>query len=81
MTRENKGTADNVIRNDAADLYWLAYLSTGHQDLSIEIAADAAVSRDEDRPFFTDWMRGWQRRLIIGRALAAIWLRSTASGN
>jgi DNA-directed RNA polymerase specialized sigma24 family protein len=58
--------------NDVADLYWLAFLLTGRQDLSIEIASDAAVSTDYAKPLFSDWMRGWQRRLIIGRALTAI---------
>jgi DNA-directed RNA polymerase specialized sigma24 family protein len=66
-----KNTEDS--RNDAAaDLYWLAFLLTGRQDISIDIAADTAVSGDYASPFFADWMRGWQRRLVIGRALNAI---------
>jgi len=60
------------IKKHAADLYWLAFLLTERQDLSIEIASDTAVSGDYASPFFTDWMRGWQRRLVIGRALSAI---------
>jgi DNA-directed RNA polymerase specialized sigma24 family protein len=60
------------IRKGAADLYWLAFLLTGRQDLSVEIASDTAVSADYSSPFFSDWMRGWQRRLVIGRALTAI---------
>ncbi len=70
MTETAKNTQD--IRKDAADLYWLAFLLTGRQDISIDIAADAAVSQDDANPFFADWMRGWQRRLVIGRALTAI---------
>jgi DNA-directed RNA polymerase specialized sigma24 family protein len=67
-------TAENTedIRKDAADLYRLAFLLTERQDLSIEIASDTAVSADYASPLFTDWMRGWQRRLVIGRALTAI---------
>jgi DNA-directed RNA polymerase specialized sigma24 family protein len=65
-------TTENDTRNHVADLYWLAFLLTGHEDLSIEIAADTAVSGDYASPFFSDWMRGWQRRLVIGRALSAI---------
>src|SRR5580658_4080331 len=65
-------TTENDTRNHVADLYWLAFLLTGHEDLSIEIAADTAVSGDYASPFFSDWMRGWQRRLVIGRALTAI---------
>ncbi|MGB6946044.1 MAG: hypothetical protein WBE37_26830 [Bryobacteraceae bacterium] len=60
------------IRKDAADLYWLAFLLTERRDLSIEIASDTLVSEDDASPFFTDWMRGWQRRLVIARALTAI---------
>ena len=59
-------------RNHVADLYWLAFLLTERQDLSIDIAADTAVSGDDASPFFGEWMRGWQRRNVIGRALTAI---------
>jgi DNA-directed RNA polymerase specialized sigma24 family protein len=67
-------TAENTedIRKDAADLYWLAFLLTERQDLSIDSAADTAVSDDDASPFFAGWMRGWQRRLVIGRALSEI---------
>jgi hypothetical protein len=60
------------IKKAAADLYWLAFLLTGRRDISFDIAADAAVSRDDANPFFADWMRGWQRRLVIANALTAI---------
>jgi hypothetical protein len=67
-------TAENIetTRKDAADLYWLAFVLTESQDLSIDIAADIAASEDQRSPLFADWMRGWQRRLVIGRALTAI---------
>jgi DNA-directed RNA polymerase specialized sigma24 family protein len=71
MTTETAKNKDDS-RNHVADLYWLAFLLTGRQDISIDIAADTAVSADYASPFFTDWMRGWQRRLVIGRALTAI---------
>jgi hypothetical protein len=70
MIEAAKNTED--IRKDTADLYQLAFLLTERQDLSIDIAADTAVSDDYTSPFFTEWMRGWQRRLVIGRALTAI---------
>lgn len=60
------------IRNAAADLYWLAFLLTGRQDIGIEIASDVVVSGGDASPFFAHWMGGWQRRLVIGRALSAI---------
>src|ERR1700733_8478729 len=56
----------------AVDLYWLAFLLTGSRDISIDIAADAAVSEDDTNPFFTDWIHGWQRRLVIAKGLTAI---------
>ena len=67
-------TAENTedIRNDAADLYWLAFVLTERQDLSIDLAAETAASGDYESPFFADWMRGWQRRNVIATALTAI---------
>jgi DNA-directed RNA polymerase specialized sigma24 family protein len=68
------GTVKNTedIRKVATDLYWLAFLLTERQDLSVDIAAETAMSSDDASPFFAEWMRGWQRRLAIGRALTAI---------
>jgi hypothetical protein len=60
------------LKSDATDLYWLAFLLTGRRDVSIDIAADAAVSEDYPNSFFADWMRDWRRRLVIGQALTAI---------
>jgi len=58
--------------NDTDDLYWLAFLLTGRRDMSIDIAADAAASAGSANRFFADWMQGWRRRLVIGKALSAI---------
>jgi DNA-directed RNA polymerase specialized sigma24 family protein len=58
--------------SEAADLYLLAFLLTGRRNVSIDIAADAAVSEDYPNSFFADWMRDWRRRLVIGKALTAI---------
>jgi DNA-directed RNA polymerase specialized sigma24 family protein len=67
---EMKNAAD--IKKGAVDLYWLAFLLTGRQDTSIDIAADAAASWDYANQFFEDWMRNWQRRLVMAKALGAI---------
>jgi len=69
MTTENEKILDDAKKH-VADLYWLAFLLTERQDLSIEIASDAVSAHDASP--FADWMRGWQRRLVIGRALSAI---------
>jgi hypothetical protein len=60
------------IKKAAVDLYWLAFLLTGRRDFSIDIAVDAAASSDYANRFFEDWMRDWQRRLVIAKALGAI---------
>jgi len=66
-------TAENTdIRQRAVNLYRLAFLLTGREDISVEIASDITVSGDYASPLFGDWMRAWQRRLVIGKALAAI---------
>jgi DNA-directed RNA polymerase specialized sigma24 family protein len=70
VTEAAKNTED--IKRDAADLYSLALLLTGRRDVSVDIAADAAVSEDNPNSFFADWMRNWRRRLVIGQALTAI---------
>ena len=60
------------MSKDAIDLYWLAFLLTGCPDISVDIAADTAVSHDYANPFFASWMRVWARKIVIGKALAAI---------
>ena len=60
------------MSKDAIDLYWLAFLLTGCPDISVDIAADTAASHDHANPFFASWMRAWARKIVIGKALAAI---------
>jgi hypothetical protein len=60
------------IEKTAADLYWLAFLLTGRRDISVDIAADAAGSEDYENPFFSGWMHGWRRRLVVAKALTAV---------
>lgn len=57
----------NEIEKAVDDLYWLAFLLTGHRDISVDIAADAVSSADTENPFFADWMRSWARRLVIAQ--------------
>src|SRR5580658_5595203 len=60
------------IQKTAVDLYWFAFLLTGRRYISVDIAADAAAAWDYANLFFEDWMRNWQRRLVIAKALGAI---------
>jgi DNA-directed RNA polymerase specialized sigma24 family protein len=69
-TEATKSAED--LRRDATDLYWLAFLLTGRRDVSIDIAANAALSEDYPNSFFADWMSEWRRRLVIGHAVTAI---------
>jgi DNA-directed RNA polymerase specialized sigma24 family protein len=51
------------------DLYWLAFLLTGHSESSVEIAIESFDSQDEASPFFSTWMTAWSRRVVIAKAL------------
>jgi DNA-directed RNA polymerase specialized sigma24 family protein len=54
------------------DLYWLAFLFTGHSESSVEIAIESLDSQDEANPFFSTWMSAWSRRVVIAKALSSI---------
>jgi DNA-directed RNA polymerase specialized sigma24 family protein len=56
----------------AADLYWLAFLLTGHRETSADVAMAVLDSRDGGNHFFSEWMHAWARRLVIAKALPAI---------
>jgi DNA-directed RNA polymerase specialized sigma24 family protein len=71
MRAENPKTIE-LIKNEAVDLYWLSYLLTGRREISIDIAADVAVSEDTTNRFFTEWLHSWSRRITIAKALSAV---------
>jgi len=56
----------------AADLYWLAFLLTGHRELSLDATIEALDLQDDENPFFSTWILAWSRRVVIAKALAAI---------
>ena len=56
----------------AADLYWLAFLLTGHREPSLDVAIEALDFQDDGNPFFSTWMLAWSRRVFIAKALATI---------
>ena len=51
---------------------WLAFLGTGARDISIDVAADAALSQAAVNPFFATWIRAWSRKIVIAKAVSAI---------
>jgi len=57
--------------HQAANLYWLAFLLTGDRQASIDAAVET-IESPETNPFFIGWMVAWSRKVIIGKALAAI---------
>ena len=61
-----------VYKDQAAQLYWLAYLLTGDRACSVEAAIEALNTDDAANPFFGDWMVVWAKKLVIGRALSAV---------
>jgi DNA-directed RNA polymerase specialized sigma24 family protein len=66
------GIRSEHATKDVTDLYWLAFLLTGARDISIDIAADAALSQAAVNPFFATWFRAWSRKIVIAKAVAAI---------
>jgi len=54
------------------DLYWLAFLLTGHRGLSVDVMLQTLALPEDDNPFFSAWMLAWSRRVFIAKALAAI---------
>jgi len=56
----------------ATDLYWLAFLLTGHRGLSVDVTLQTIALPEDDNPFFSAWMLAWARRVFIAKALAAI---------
>jgi DNA-directed RNA polymerase specialized sigma24 family protein len=71
MIKTSAKTVDDA-KNEAVNLYWLAFLLTGRCDLAVDLASDAVASDDYSNAFFMDWMHAWSRRLVIGKAVAAI---------
>jgi DNA-directed RNA polymerase specialized sigma24 family protein len=55
---------------EATRLYRLAYLLTGDEGTSLDVAL--AVIEDGASPFFSQWMLAWSRRVVISKALVAI---------
>lgn len=67
-----EGTRSKHKTKDVTSLYWLAFLLTGARDISIDVAADAALSQAAVNPFFAAWIRAWTRKIVIAKAVSAI---------
>lgn len=60
------------VNEYAADLYWLAFLLTGHREISIDATVEALDLQDTGNRFFSAWMHGWSRKVVAAKALGAI---------
>ena len=60
------------MNEQAADLYWLAYLLTGDSQPSIDMAVEALEAEGHGERFFSSWMRRWSRNIVIAKALASV---------
>ena len=58
-------------QQQAANLYWLAFLLTGDREASVDAAVEA-IESPETNPFFFGWMLAWSRKVVIAKALAAV---------
>jgi len=67
--------------NGAANIYWVAFLLTGHRGLSVDVTLEAMAFPDDANPFFSTWMLAWSRRVFIAKALAAVREEVTASAH
>jgi len=67
-----EGISSEHGTKDVTSLFWLAFLLTGARDISIDVAADAALSQAAVNPFFATWIRAWSRKIVIAKAVSAI---------
>jgi len=73
-------TLEQPNQSAADRIYWLAFLLTGDREPSVDMAIEALDCEDDGNPFFSTWMRGWSRKVVIAKALAAIREELVASG-
>lgn len=76
MTRTTtRGEADTIpaglFKQHMAELYWLAFLITADQELSVQAFADA-TEFDDFAPASSQYMVSWARKLVIVAALDAV---------
>jgi DNA-directed RNA polymerase specialized sigma24 family protein len=60
-----------VVKENVADLYWLATLLTGSRGIAADVALQVIALPDESTGFAA-WIHSWSRRLVIAKALAAV---------
>jgi len=65
----------------AADLHWLAFILTGNREQSIDVTLDTLNFQGGANPFFSNWMLGWSRRVVIAKALGVIRDKLAASAS
>lgn len=64
-------TLERVKRN-VADLHWLASLLTGSREIATDVTFQAIAPTQDVNTFFSNWMDGWSRRIVIANAVSAV---------
>jgi hypothetical protein len=54
-----------IFRDKTPDLYWVAFLITGHPNQSAD-AFTSTLNVDYGNQTFRDFMLSWARKLVIG---------------
>ena len=67
-----EGAVARIHQDQAAQLYWLAFLLPGDCACSFDAAVEALNTDDAANPFFGDWMVVWAKELVIAQALSAV---------
>jgi hypothetical protein len=63
---------NSALGGHYSELYWLAFILTGDQQLSVQAFTHTLDFEDGASPFFRGWMVSWARRQVIAAALGAI---------
>ena len=80
--RESEARAEalyNAFQEQAADLYWLAYLLTGDSEQTVQAFASALEFDGAPNPVFRGFIVSWARKLVMASALATITTKLRAS--
>jgi hypothetical protein len=80
--RESEARAEalySTFQEQAADLYWLAYLLTGDSEQTVQAFTSALEFKDAPNPVFRRFIVSWARKLVMASALATITTKLRAS--
>lgn len=59
-------------KRSVADLHWVATLLTGSRKIATDVTFQAIAPPQDENAFFSTWMQGWPRRIVIAKAVTAV---------